>query len=358
MGVLRFLLACSVVVAHSRQFFGFYGMGGNAVPAFFMVSGFYMQMIISNKYQGPGGRYLFYTNRALRLFPMYWAVLILWVLAAQLPFEGWPWLHISSAAGNPLRNATDGSFASLVAAIPNLTFLGADVIRLFIVAPDGSFHLWNYGVQESDGWLGAYHWIINPPIWSLGVEIVFYAFVPFLVRLSTKRLIFVTGMLLGVHLFIWSLETMGWRHLISPYCGVYFLMGMLAWRIPLPDMRPVVAGAAAFPFLIWAFWQYLPSPGGLSGRILELAIFTLFAYCLRSLFEISKNWKLDARLGAYSYPMYLVHMLFGWPMTQLDNWAGPAAIALSVAVSWLLLQLVDKPIESWRQSRVRIQRAL
>jgi peptidoglycan/LPS O-acetylase OafA/YrhL len=135
MGTLRFLLACSVVLAHSQQFFGFYGMGGNAVPAFFVISGFYMQMILLEKYNTGRGVFLFYTNRFLRLYPLYWATLFLWVLAAQIPFSGWPWSHIASGAGNSLGNAVDFSYPALVAVIPNLTFIGADFFALVHSGP-------------------------------------------------------------------------------------------------------------------------------------------------------------------------------------------------------------------------------
>jgi peptidoglycan/LPS O-acetylase OafA/YrhL len=352
MGTLRFLLACSVVLAHSQQFFGFYGMGGNAVPAFFVISGFYMQMILLEKYNTGRGVFLFYTNRFLRLYPLYWATLFLWVLAAQIPFSGWPWSHIASGAGNSLGNAVDFSYPALVAVIPNLTFIGADFLRLFIVAPDSSFYLWSYGLQESEGWRGAYHWIVNPPIWSLGVEITFYAFVPFIAMRSTKFLLLLALFFVCVHFYIWSLTEVGWRHLISPYCFIYFLIGMLAWRAPAPKSRLKFI-LILFPFILWTFWQILPSLSGVSGRFLEISLFALFSFCLKPLFIATKNFKIDTRLGAYSYPIYLVHMLFAWPMTTLGNWAGPAAILCSMFVSWLLLKLVDTPVDRWRQARVK-----
>lgn len=51
MGLIRILLAISVIASHSDALFGFNFVGGGlAVQAFFMISGFYMALILSGKY--------------------------------------------------------------------------------------------------------------------------------------------------------------------------------------------------------------------------------------------------------------------------------------------------------------------
>ena len=82
MGLLRFLLALTVVLGHSSSIFGFELVGGAlAVQAFYIISGFYMTLILNEKYVGINGSYkLFMSNRLLRLFPIYWTVLLLTIL--------------------------------------------------------------------------------------------------------------------------------------------------------------------------------------------------------------------------------------------------------------------------------------
>jgi peptidoglycan/LPS O-acetylase OafA/YrhL len=47
MGILRLILAIAVVIAHSSYFFSFKFTGGIvAVETFFIISGFYMTMIL------------------------------------------------------------------------------------------------------------------------------------------------------------------------------------------------------------------------------------------------------------------------------------------------------------------------
>ena len=56
-------------------------MGGVvAVQAFYIISGFYMALILNTKYVGAGAYRVFIGNRFLRIYPVYWVVLILTVV--------------------------------------------------------------------------------------------------------------------------------------------------------------------------------------------------------------------------------------------------------------------------------------
>ena len=66
LGFFRVILAIAVVLTHSQSLLGYTLLGGElAVEAFYIISGFYMSMILNEKYSS---NYLFYTNRALRLY--------------------------------------------------------------------------------------------------------------------------------------------------------------------------------------------------------------------------------------------------------------------------------------------------
>ena len=106
MGLLRLPLAMSVMASHVGPVLGLTMLpGGTAVEVFFVVSGFYMSLILSDKYADPG---IFYTNRFLRLYPTY-----LIVLAGT-----WAWFMITWAyLGRPPTNEA--------AAI----LIGADVVQ-------------------------------------------------------------------------------------------------------------------------------------------------------------------------------------------------------------------------------------
>ncbi len=77
MGTVRFLLAIAVVLTHTGAEFNFIEEAHLAVEMFFLASGFLISFILreSNTYRSDLSR--FYLNRALRLYPIYYVVLLL-----------------------------------------------------------------------------------------------------------------------------------------------------------------------------------------------------------------------------------------------------------------------------------------
>ena len=75
MGLIRLLLAISVITVHASPIFGLNFIQGQlAVEVFFMISGFYMALILSEKYTS---NKTFIGNRFLKIFPTYWIILVL-----------------------------------------------------------------------------------------------------------------------------------------------------------------------------------------------------------------------------------------------------------------------------------------
>src|SRR5215471_1808291 len=100
-GTYRYVLAALVVLSHSTPMIGgvFHGYGLYAVMCFYVLSGYLMTTVLHTQYGFTRVGLLRYaTNRALRLFPPYWLVLLLClVLAGQArfaaylpPFMQWP----------------------------------------------------------------------------------------------------------------------------------------------------------------------------------------------------------------------------------------------------------------------------
>src|SRR6201995_5837701 len=86
MGLLRFWLAMAVVFEHTALFMGDPGRfpyhlrllnGQTAVQSFYIISGFYISLILNEKYVGRGSGWLFLSNRFLRIYPVYWLMLLL-----------------------------------------------------------------------------------------------------------------------------------------------------------------------------------------------------------------------------------------------------------------------------------------
>jgi peptidoglycan/LPS O-acetylase OafA/YrhL len=74
--------------------------------------------------------------------------------------------------------------------------------------------------------------MLIPPAWTLGIELMFYALVPFLVRLGTKWLvaILVVSVVLRQSYSYFSL--LGpWTSFSSPFVICFFIIGMLSYRL-------------------------------------------------------------------------------------------------------------------------------
>ena len=92
MGTLRFILAMSVAYGHAGDFLGFPLVPGDtAVQSFYAVSGFYMALVLNEKYRPGSSTYsLFISNRFLRLFPVYATVVcLILLLAFAISFFSW-----------------------------------------------------------------------------------------------------------------------------------------------------------------------------------------------------------------------------------------------------------------------------
>ena len=92
MGFLRLFLAIAVVATHAGKIFGIPMVSGRtAVECFFVISGFYMCMVLEQKYlRLPTRQWLtFIGSRVLRLFPVYLVVLLASALLVLLGGEIW-----------------------------------------------------------------------------------------------------------------------------------------------------------------------------------------------------------------------------------------------------------------------------
>src|SRR5579884_1438107 len=94
MGILRVYLALCVIAAHATS----NGLprslhsGKEAVQIFYLISGFYMALVLSSRYDAPKA---FYLSRFLRIFPTYWivaGVTLAWCAVAGVASGHWLFL--------------------------------------------------------------------------------------------------------------------------------------------------------------------------------------------------------------------------------------------------------------------------
>ena len=349
MGLLRFLLALSVLIGHSDHALGLPGLDTTvAVRSFYILSGFYMTLVLNGKYRGISYAG-FLGSRYLRLFPCYLAVLVLtlaygclvWRIRGTIewPLQGW---------ARALPSLGDASI--LVFAAANLFIVGLDAVGFVSVGPGGGLRL---SLDPGGGAPGFSGLVFISPAWTLGLELLFYALAPFIVRQRPWRI----GALL--------LASLALRFVVFPALGqpsapfgdrffpfelAFFLAGALAchayFRLKPLRLPPgftmagllVLFAVPANPLLDVAPWvRYL-----------------VLTACLPPVFLLCRKNRVDRFVGELSYPMYIVHLPVFYAVTQFSTWpTETVGSALAILAALGLLLVVELPADARRITWVR-----
>ncbi|MFN8446300.1 MAG: acyltransferase [Caldilineaceae bacterium] len=362
MGLLRLLHAIAVIIAHSTPIFGMPLVGGvGAVQTFYMVSGFYMTLILETKYVGSGSYRLFLVNRFLRLFPIYWVILLLTVVAAvvaRLSIGHWVQLEPFVAWRHQLSG-----FTWFYLLGTNLAIVGQDWLLFMGLNPETGRLFFTPNFLTLDPPIYGFLPIFQA--WSIGVEISFYLLAPFIVRRSVRQVSLLILISLSLRAVIyyeldWHFDP--WTYRFFPTELAFFLFGTLAYRLyewlkqrPLPQIIPWIGTLLILGLTV--LYPILPAPWGNE----ELKLWTHYALILVGLpfaFLASANSKIDRWLGELSYPVYMAHGLIITSLrlipgvTNLGLSEGTLTLLISLAAAWLLKIGIADPVEKIRQSRI------
>ena len=354
MGLIRLLLAISVITAHSTPIFGLNLIQGQmAVEVFFMISGFYMALILTEKYNKKSDYKLFISNRLLKIFPTYWLILLFSIIFQII----YSYLHQNSSSifaffdpRYPLHPFTFITFA-----VSNLIILGQDIL-LFCglnTANGTLFFTSNFRAFKPE----IFNFFFISQAWTLSLEIMFYSIAPFLNKLKTNYLITMMSLSLGLRLFIYSkgLNHDPWNYRFFPTELIFFLAGILMYRFYLKiknkdwKLFSIYSSILYISFLI--SYQFLPHE-----RTKQLVLFIFSFFFIPFIFNFFKNNKLDRAIGELSYPVYISHFLIIDITTHFFNlpkpYLGLSTTIISILVSILISKYILNPINKHRQSRL------
>ncbi|MBO9670537.1 MAG: acyltransferase [Sphingobium sp.] len=349
MGLIRLLLALAVLLSHIPAATVHFIGGGTAVQAFFVVSGFYMSLVLSGKYRD---RRTFWTNRLLRLAPAYAAMMLI----AGVALAGWG--LTATATPQIFASAFSHPSSAAILAFENIAVIGQHWLYWFKFAEDGSLYFDPSGglptATAKVGWQA----LIVPQSWSLSIELIFYALVPWLVRLRSRTLIALALASIALRLLGYALPVdFGlWQGRLFSTALFLFLFGMLAHRaLPRVQAWPVAVRFTGFALLI-AVIVFLPL-APLPAEAMRWIVYVAMALGTPIAFSLTRNNRLDRWIGELSYPIYL-SQLFTVALVLTMEWPWPSwtAIMLTLALSAAIMMLVERPVDRWRQRRA--QRAL
>lgn len=348
MGTIRFALAMAVLLSHlpitNVKFIG----GGLAVQAFFIVSGFYMALVLDGKYSDLR---LFYTNRLLRIFPAY---LVMMAISAVFVFG---FNATATSTQEIFATAFRNPLTALILVFEHVAIVGQDLLFWMKIGPDGGIFLDMTNAPPTEDTPWAWQALLVPQSWSLSLELMFYAVVPFLARLRWQWLAAVAAASIALRLLghALSIDLGLWQARFFPTALFLFVFGMLAQRaLPFVQRLPAAAGwiACAVALALVLALPLVGLPDGPTRWItyIAIAITTPFA------FHVTRNLTTDRWVGELSYPLYLTHLPFiGVVLTFEPPYAVWIAIGGSLALAILLFLLVDRPVDHWRQARAARQ---
>ncbi len=352
MGLLRMLFALSVALTHADIK---HPVNAElAVKFFFTISGFYMAMVLDGKYAASkDGVKKFYRNRLLRLLPAYYIAILIGIGVA---------LTVGASPNNFYSGFFQGfqelgSMAKAAIVSCQALIFGQDAL-LFSVIKDGQLaytpNYLAYGATLASQPHPAYIHTLDPPAWSLSIELLFYCFVPFLVRLRTRTLLVAMLATLALRLAcskIIPIEADPWSYRFFPFEISTFLAGMLGYRIYRQRGWKQYVPKSMAPFFPWLLAILILLLQKAPHALTWLPYF--FIALLPAMFEASKNIVWDRKIGDFSYSVYIIH----WPVIQLFTYLGfphanYASIVVVLLLSVLLFNFVELPIDRLRQRLV------
>lgn len=314
LGTFRLILALLVALSHANVAVFGLNPGVVAVVCFYLISGYVMTGLLRSHY--PDARRVphFYLDRALRIFPQYFAIAAVTLL----------WFVVAGRTTLFLQHAPEWH----------------DLLANVIVVPLNYF-MFN----------GADHFTLIPPAWSLGAEIQFYLLIPFILLWRTRALAF--ALALTVYgLAAWGvLNTDSFGYRLLPGVLVFFLLGSALFdaRSGTPARAGwLVAGSVAAALVALWLLQSFGHLGLLYNKetLLGLIIGVPTLYYLGRLPQRS----FDNRLGDLSYGVFLNHFLIQW--TTLGVPIGPRATLIylltCILVSAITQSLIERPVLQWR----------
>ncbi len=349
MGTIRTLLAISVVLAHTPVG-AVLADAQLAVQIFFCISGFLMTYILQNVPAYSNWK-RFYQNRALRLYPTYWACALLTL--ALITVEQIVFHHSRLTGFGNLPVA-----GQLLLVISNVALFGQDLVMFTGVTNHQLVLVSDFTRSDTQLWT----FLLIPPAWTLAVELCFYAVAPMIVRrLWAVIALLCLSVVIRAIGFAHGFTHDPWTYRFFPFELRLFLLGSLSCHLYSKlSLGAFYAkrGTQFAGYVIMVTLILLSSRAGLDHYSNAILLATFLA--LPSLFHFQQLHPFDSWVGELSYPVYVGHWLVLGLASEIRSFAGPARhnqVLFSVAevvgsliFAYLLKRLVADPIEVARRA--------
>lgn len=339
-GLLRFILAIIVMCAHIPAIYGYRAMAGDLpVQLFFVLSGFYMFLILDKSYVNPID---FYKNRMLRIYPIYFIMLIL-----TLVFYEYPAKTLS------LSNIGVLTWGHIL--FSNITLFFNDIFLFLAYNIEGKIEYFTTNFTAE--YYPAHLFIVIPSSWALGMEMMFYLWAPFFFKQKNGVLLLIILMSFTLRIILYNigLKNDPWSYRFFFNEIGLFLLGALSYRVYKKTERVKIHNEKIFLYishfiLISSLLLFLKIPLPQLTRY-WMIIFMLILF-LPILFRGSKG-EVDRFLGDLSYPIYLSYWFWflfviqNIPVSN-KNYQTLFIILFTIIASSVLIVFIQRPIDRYR----------
>ncbi|MGY5613785.1 acyltransferase family protein [Vibrio brasiliensis] len=360
MGLIRLLLALSVIIAHSESFLSLSMIGGSrAVELFFIISGFYMAMVLTDKYKGSGSYKIFLQNRMLKIYPMYFSS-ILMVTIVSLFFN--------------LNNGEFGKFefyheyghslsisSYLFLILTNIFIFGQDLVMFLGVDINSGNLFFTPNFRETSPPL--FRFLLNPPAWSISIELMFYLIAPFIFR---KRIVFIIFLAISSLTLKYTISAIGfdndpWSYRFFPSELYYFLLGGISFKLKKKydekrlqkNNDKIGCGLLIIVTGCILLYQFI----NININFNYFVVF--FAISVPFIFDNIRTSNFDRYIGELSYPVYILHypvLMLTKKVTvflSIECLTSEITFLFSILASMLFIKILINPLDKYRQNRAK-----
>jgi peptidoglycan/LPS O-acetylase OafA/YrhL len=295
MGLIRLILAFAIVSNHyqNHQLFDFL-YASVAVKSFYIISGFYMALILNNN--SYVNKKNFYISRFMRLYPIY----IVCVIVTFLLGSGY------TTSGRNIFSEDLDLIPTFFIIFTNFTMFFQDLTM--ILGIDGN----NLNIVKNFNDSSPYpifQYLYVPQGWSLGLELTFYLIAPFLLKdIKINKILTLIILSFFIRGFLMSkgFKEDPWNYRFFPNEISLFLFGSISYIFYKKNFffkdKDLSLICIVFILIFMSSFSYL--------RIAEKDI--IFYLCLiillPNIFNFSKKIKFDKFLGELSFPVYCCHI--------------------------------------------------
>ena len=262
-----------------------------------------MTFILNEKYKETTQNLSFLVNRLLKIFPLYFLILLINILYCIINgFINDDFLLLSHFKDLPIK-----TFAFITLIISNLFIVGQDIFMFLKIDSITGIISSNFKSEIS-----SHYYLLIPQAWSLSIELYFYLIAPFILRKNSNFvfLLLILTIIIRVYIFDFlNLYFDPWSYRFFPAELYYFLLGYFAYKININLDPKKAIYLIVIISLFTIFFYVIPLYGGLKIESLKQIYLCILIISLKPIFEYTKFSKIDIFSGELSYPIYLIHTL-------------------------------------------------